>query len=158
MNKIFRKLRNEEGNVLLIAFIFLVILTMIGIFSTRTARLDMQIAANEIPYKRHFYLAEAGLYREAAELGRGNYPVPNINAFPTPLASRVGATVNGTLPGAAHTVFGQSYDFHVQYLGYYPPPPGYSALHFTRYDYDVDSTATNVRVDSRLYKIGPKAE
>ena len=158
MNKILRKLRDEEGNVLLLAFIFLVILTLIGIFSTRTARLDMQIAANEIPYKRNFYLAEAGLYREAAELGRGNYPVPNINDFPTSLASRVDGSVTGTLPGAAHTVFGQTYDFHVQYVGYFPPPPGYSALHFTRYDYNVDSTANNVLVDSRLYKIGPKAE
>ena len=158
MKKIFHKLRDEEGNVLIVAFIFLVILTLIGIFSTRTARMDMQIASNEIPYKRNFYLAEAGLYREAAELGRGNYPVTNINAFPTPLASREGGTVTGTLPGAAHTVFGHTYDFHVAYLGFFPPPPGYSALHFSRFDYNVDTTATNVGVDSRLYKIGPRAE
>ena len=100
MKKIFHKLRDEEGNVLIVAFIFLVILTLIGIFSTRTARMDMQIASNEIPYKRNFYLAEAGLYREAAELGRGNYPVTNINDFPTALASREGATVTGTRSGS----------------------------------------------------------
>jgi hypothetical protein len=157
MNRNYWRLRNEEGNVLLLAFIFLVILTLIGIFSTRTARMDMQIAANEIPYKRNFYLAEAGLYREAAELGRGNYPVTNINA-PQLLASRVGGTVTGTLPGAAHLVFGQTYDFHVSYINVYPPPPGYSALHFSRYDYNVDSTTNKVWVDSRLYKIGPRAE
>jgi len=157
MNRIYRRLRNEEGNVLLLAFIFLVILTLIGIFATRTARMDIQIASNEIPYKQNFYLAEAGLYREAAELGRGNYPVTNVHA-PQLLASRVGGTVTGTLPGANHLVFGKTYDFHVRYVNVFPPPPGYSALHFSRYDYQVDSTINNVWVDSRLYRIGPKAE
>jgi hypothetical protein len=157
LHKILYRLRNEEGNVLILAFIFLVILTLIGVFATRTAQMDMQIASNEIPYKRNFYIAEGGLYREAAELGRGNYPVTDINSAQL-LASRVGGTVTGTLPNPAHAIFGQTYDFHVRYVGFFPPPPGYSALHFTRYDYNVDSTANLVGVESRLYKIGPKAE
>jgi hypothetical protein len=158
MNRIYWRLRNEEGNVLLLAFIFLVILTLIGIFSTRTARMDMQIAANEIPYKRNFYFAEAGLYREAAELGRNNYPVTDVHA-PVLLASRKdGAIIKGPLPGANHLVFGQDYDFDVNFIGFFPPPPGYSALHFSRFDYNVDVTANNVGVESRLYRIGPKAE
>jgi len=158
MNRICRRLRNEEGNVLITAFIFLVILTLIGIFATRTAQMDMQIAANEIPYKRNFYIAEGGLYREAAELGRGNYPVTDINN-PHPLAEREGTTVTGTLPPPTdHTVFGQTYDFAVDYIGFFPPPPGYSAIHFARYDYNVDVDANRVRVASRLYKIGPRAE
>ena len=157
MNRICRRLRNEEGNVLITAFIFLVILTLIGIFATRTAQMDMQIASNEIPYKRNFYLAEGGLYREAAELGRGNYPVTNIGS-PQQLAQRVGTTVTGTLPPPDHTVFGQTYDFTVEYIGNFTPPPGYSAIHFARYDYNVDVDANRVTVASRLYKIGPKAE
>jgi hypothetical protein len=157
MNKVMDRLRNEEGSVLIVAFIFLVILTLIGIFATQTAQMDLQIAANQIPYKQNFYLAEAGLYREAAELGRGNYPVTDINTTQT-LASRAGGTVTGTLPAPDHTVFGQTYDFEVDYLGFFPPPTGYSSLHFTRYDYNVDVTANKVRVVSRLYKIGPKAE
>jgi hypothetical protein len=160
MNQVCRKLRSEEGNVLITAFIFLVILTLIGIFATRTAQMDIQIAANEIPYKRNFYLAEAGLYREAAELGRNNYPVTNIHA-PVLLAERVGETVTigAPLPGEGdHLVFGQTYDFGVEFIGFYPPPPGYSVLHFSRFDYTVDVTANNVRVASRLYRIGPKAE
>ena len=160
MKTIFQRLRQEEGNVLLVAFIFLVILTLIGIFSTRTARMDMQIAANEIPYKRNFYLAEAGLYREAAELGRNNYPVTSIYEANT-LARRGFAPLPplGTpYPGAEHLVFGQDYDFQVNYIGFFPPPPGYSALHFSRFDYNVAVRANNVQVKSRLYKIGPKAE
>ena len=150
-------LKSEDGNVLIIALLLLIVLTLIGIFATNTARVDMMVASNEIPYKRNFYLAEAGLYREAAELGRNNYPVNNIHA-PVLLASRQGTTVIGTLPGADHLVFGQTYDFKVEFIGFFPPPPGYSALHFSRFDYDVDVTANNVRVDSRLYRIGPKAE
>jgi hypothetical protein len=158
MNKIYCKLKNEEGNVLIVALLFLVILTLIGIFSTNTARMDMQIAANEIPYKRNFYLAEAGLYREAAELGRNNYPVTDINA-PVLLASRKdGTVVKGPLPGADHLAFGQNYDFDIRFIGFFPPPPGYSALHFSRFDYNVDVKANNVSVESRLYRIGPKAE
>lgn len=158
VNRIYRKFRREEGSVLVTAFIFLVILTLIGIFATRTAQMDMQVASNEIPYKRNFYIAEGALYREAAELGRGNYPVTNVDNQQQ-LAKREGTTVTGTLPAPTdHTIFGQTYDFTIDYLGAFPPPSGYSAIHFTRYDYDVDVTANRVRVASRLYKIGPKAE
>ncbi len=146
---------------MILAFILLVILTVIGIFASRTAQMDLQIAANQIPYKKNFYTAEGGLYREAAELGRGNYAITDINS-PQMLVSRVGATVTGPCspPPAPnpHIVFGQTYDFRVDYIGYYPPPTGFSSLHFSRYDYNVNVTANKVRVASRLYKIGPKAE
>lgn len=159
--KIGLRLRSEEGNVLITAFIFLVIVTLIGVFATRTAQMDLQIAANEIPYKRNFYIAEGGLYREAAELGRGNYPVTNVNFPEKPLAKREGSTVTPTgitLPSPDHEVFGQSYDFEVRYIGFFLPPAGFSATDYARYDFNVDVSANNVRVDSRLYKIGPKAE
>ncbi|MBN2032303.1 MAG: pilus assembly PilX N-terminal domain-containing protein [Deltaproteobacteria bacterium] len=161
-----RRLGNEEGNVLITAFIFLVILTLIGIFATRTAQMDLQIASNEIPYKRNFYIAEGGLYREAAELGRGNYPVNPVTPN-NPLARRgysqdpVGELPEPTVVVSSvkhHSVFDETYDFTVNYLGAFLPPAGYSAIHFVRYDYNVDATANNVLVDSRLYKIGPKAE
>jgi hypothetical protein len=159
MNRIHCTLKSEEGNVLIVALLFLVILTLIGIFSTNTARMDMQIASNEIPYKRNFYLAEAGLYREAAELGRNNYPVTSIYA-PDTLARRGFDPLpdKGTLPGAPHLAFGQPYDFLVEFIGFFPPPPGFSALHFSRFDYNVGVRANNVSVESRLYRIGPKAE
>ena len=157
MIKIFQRLKKEDGNVLLVAFIFLVILTLIGIFSARTARMDIQIASNEIPYKRNFYVAEAGLYREAAELGRSNYPVTKTDT--TEVLVQNGVSTKGSLPAPTpHLAMGQSYNFNVNYMGNFPPPKGYSPLNFARYDYNVAVTANNVRVDSRLYKIGPKAD
>ena len=158
INRIRRRLRNEEGNVLITAFIFLVILTLIGIFATRTAQMDIQIAANEIPYKQNFYIAEAGLYREAAELGRGTYAITDINP-PDPDDPPLATHESAVLPGADHTVFDQPYDFEVRYLGFFLPPKGYDASgNYARYDFTVDVTANNVRVASRLYKIGLKPE
>ena len=159
MHSITNRLKSEEGNLTIIAFVLLVVLTLVGIFATKTAQIDMQTAYNEVPYKQNFYIAEGGVNREAAELGRGMYPVTNVSQ-PQLLATQS----SGSLPGSEHKVLGNSYNFAVNYLGYFAAPSGYSALHFNRYDYKVDArtvsttTSGEVRVASRLYKIGPKAE
>jgi len=159
MNSIIFRLKSEEGNLTIVAFVFLVVLTLIGIFATKTANIDLQTAFNAIPYKQNFYIAEGGVNREAAELGRGMYPVANVNQ-PLVLATQA----SGSLPGGPHVVVGTSYNFTVRYIGHYAPPSGYSALHFSRYDYNVEARAGGtassgeVRIASRLYKIGPKAE
>ena len=145
-------LKSEDGNVTIIAFILLVVLTLIGIFATRTAQIELQTAYNEIPYKQNFYIAEGGVNREAAELGTGS-------------PSNVGVQ-------DADREFDEfellekpyKYKVSVDYLGAFLPPKGYSAVHFRRYDYNVEAKAGGttssgeVRVASRFYKVGPKAE
>ena len=159
MHSVMIRLKSEEGNLTIIAFVLLVVLTLIGIFATKTAQIDLQTAYNEVPYKQNFYIAEGGVNREAAELGRGMYPVSNVNQ-PQELATQA----SGSLPGGPHVVGSTAYNFTVSYIGPYAAPAGYSALYFSRYDYFVDArtvaTASSgqVRVASRLYKIGPKAE
>jgi hypothetical protein len=143
----------ENGSITVIALMMLVVLTLIGIAVTRTSSTDIRIAANVVPYKQDFYVSEGGLHREAAELGRGNYPVPDIE-IPMTLATHV----DTGLPGPAHEVLGEPYEFSVNYLGFFNPPAGYSIIHFSRYDYFVDVKGGNVRVASRYYKIGPKAK
>ena len=145
--------RNENGSITVIALMMLVVLTLIGIAVTRTSTTDIRIAANVIPYKQDFYVAEGGLHREAAELGRDNYPVPDIE-IPMTLATHMDVG----LPGPAHEVLGNPYEFSVDYLGFFNPPAGYSIIHFSRYDYLVDVKGGNVRVASRYYKVGPKAK
>jgi len=153
MMDMIMKNHREQGTITVIALMILVVLTLIGIAVTRTSTTDIRIAANVVPYKQDFYVAEGGLHREAAELGRGNYPVPDIEV-PTTLATHADAI----LPGPAHDVLGNAYDFTIDYLGYFNPPAGYSIIHFSRYDYFVDVTGGNVRVASRYYKVGPKAK
>ena len=156
------KNQSEQGSITVIALMLLVVLTLLGITITRTSTIDIQIAGNEIQYKENFYVAEGGIHREAAEVGRGNYPVLNINT-PGPLANEVIQADGNPLPNPfPHLVAGRSYDFSLGYLGFFLPPQGYSVVHFSRYDYDVDSfgdpDASRIRVASRYFKVGPKAE
>jgi hypothetical protein len=112
-------------------------------------------------------VAEGGSHREAAEVGRGNYPVTDINATvpDNKLADQDGQANGDPLPSPRPGDVGYDfpdYDFSLDYLGYFLPPPGYSVVHFSRYDYDVDSfgdpAGSRIHVRSRYFKIGPKAE
>ena len=145
MHSLIIRLKNEQGNLTIIAFVLLVVLTVIGIFATKTAQIDLQTAYNEVPYKQNFYIAEGGVNREAAELGTGS-------------PSNVG------IQDADRELLGKPYKVSVDDLGAFLPPKGYSAVHFSRYDYSIEAKAGGstssgqVRVASRFYKIGPKAE
>ena len=55
------KSTNQEGAVLVIALILLVILTMLGISAVESTKLETRMAANTEEYNRTFQLAEAGL-------------------------------------------------------------------------------------------------
>ena len=163
------KNQNEQGSITVIALMILVVLTLLGITISRTSTIDIQIAGNEIPFKQNFYVAEGGIHREAAEVGRGNYPVMNITAPIPDLAYQTGSLsgqANGNpLPSPRPGDVGYDfpdYDFSLDYLGFYLPPQGYSVIHFSRYDYGVESfgepLASRIRVASRYFKIGPKAQ
>jgi hypothetical protein len=153
MNRLIHTCRSQEGSVIILAFILLVVLTVIGMFATRTSTIDIQIAANEIPYRQNFYIAEGGVQREAAEVSRGSYPIVDVK-----VAQTLATQASGTLPAPPHQVNGQSYNFTVSYAGFFPPPAGYSILHFSRYDYDIEAQQNNVEVAARYFKVGPKAE
>lgn len=53
------RLNNEEGSVLIVALVILVLLTLLGIFATKTSEIEIQIAGNDMRYKRNLYSAEA---------------------------------------------------------------------------------------------------
>ena len=57
--KEIKRHRNEEGSVLVVALIILVLLTIIGISASDISNIEIQIAGNERIYKRNFYRAEA---------------------------------------------------------------------------------------------------
>lgn len=149
--------KSENGSVTIIALILLVVMTIIGISASRTATIDLQIAGNQIPYKKSFYISEGGVNRESIEVGRGSYPVVNVDNFGSHLADEAGQDNGSALPlPTPHEVAGHPYDFNLVYEGYFLPPAGYG-IYFSRYDYSIDSTAGNVEIDSRYYKIGPNA-
>jgi hypothetical protein len=174
MNNSIVKKQSEQGSITVIALMILVVLTILGITISRTATIDVQIAGNEIPFKQNFYVAEGGIHRESSEVGQGQYPVLNVQN-PSFLANQTGLDNGNGIEDAGgegdpsslpapipHRVANRSYDFSLNYLGFYLPPQGYSVIHFSRYDYSVDAfgdpNASRIRVASRYYKIGPKAE
>ena len=53
--------RNEEGVVLVLCLITLMLLTLIGISATTTSRLEAEISGNDKTYKEAFYAAEMAL-------------------------------------------------------------------------------------------------
>ncbi len=140
----------ETGNITVIALMILIILTLIGISAGRTSNTDVTAARNLIPHKQDFYVAEAGQNMEAVKIGRGEYPLT--------ISDSPGLVV----ADGAEEVVPQNYcDYMVTYKGHFSPPKGYSALHFTRHDYEVvtksgKSSSNDVKIKARYYSIGPK--
>ena len=58
----FRQLRDEEGSVILVALLVLMILTLIGISATNTSQVEIQIAGNQKFHDIAFYHADSGIY------------------------------------------------------------------------------------------------
>jgi len=61
------RLRNEDGAVLIVALMMLVLLTILGISISSTSEVELQIAGNEMRYKENLYRAEAAAM-ECAEI------------------------------------------------------------------------------------------
>lgn len=144
------KIMSDTGNVTVVALMILVILTLIGISASRTSNTEVIAAGNLIPHKQDFYIAEAGQNMEAIRIGRGEYPVIDSDAPGLVLKE-----------STEEVVPGKSCDYVITYKGQFAPPKGYSALHFTRYDYEVltksgANTSNDVKIKARYYSIGSK--
>jgi len=53
---------NEEGNVLFIVFLVLIMLTMLGIFAINTSKVEIDVAAIDRFHKVAFHNADSGIY------------------------------------------------------------------------------------------------
>ena len=58
----------EEGTIMPIALVLLLLLTMIGIAATMTSEVEMRIAGNEVTYKENLYYAEGSAMAGIQEL------------------------------------------------------------------------------------------
>jgi type IV pilus assembly protein PilX len=61
-------LKNEDGSILVIGLIMLMLLTLLGISVTTTSTIEIQTAGNERVYKHNLYLAEAAALHGAQAL------------------------------------------------------------------------------------------
>lgn len=60
--KVRNLLKNENGSVVVMALILLVLLTLLGLAVTRTTSIEMQVAANDNFSKIAFHNADSGTY------------------------------------------------------------------------------------------------
>ena len=61
-------LKNNKGASLIMALVFLLLLTLIGIISNKTTLYELRICANDKLYKTAFFAAEAGIEVGSAAL------------------------------------------------------------------------------------------
>ena len=54
-------LSNQDGSAIVVALMFIVLMTLIGIYATQTANTEIYIARNEVLHNQTFYRTEAGL-------------------------------------------------------------------------------------------------
>lgn len=88
---------NEEGFVLVLSLMILVVLTLLGISANRTSITEVQIAGNENVIKMDFYKAEAAAHEAAQRLENEN-DANKLKAARTPFvwlsASELDPTTN----------------------------------------------------------------
>jgi hypothetical protein len=63
-----RLLKNEDGSVLVMALVMLVLLTLLGIAATRTSSIEIQVSGNERIYRENLYRAEAATMEASQQL------------------------------------------------------------------------------------------
>lgn len=101
-----RRVRSgEEGSVLVIALIMLVLLTLVGTSANQISSVEIQIAGNEAVYKNNFYLAEASALQAIQALENTNLDtsppswLENTPGELTDAQVRTDANWSGTFPG-----------------------------------------------------------
>ena len=133
---------NEDGSVLVIALIILVLLTVIGIAATRTSDIELQISGNEKFHRLAFYGAESG-WQVAVSWFDDQYPEITTNMG----LDTSGGTIDFTsvnyqkIPPDTVSLTDSTYTADVAFLGAQDNVPGYSS-EFKRYMYEIESTGT----------------
>jgi hypothetical protein len=87
-------LSNQEGSAIVIALMFLVLMTLVGIWATQTSNTEIYIARNEALRNQTFYRTEAGVVEAAFKIEEANKSElldQNLTNFPGLLFAEAGA-------------------------------------------------------------------
>ena len=152
--KIFFPIKNEQGTVLVIAILMLLLITVLGIALLNTTTAYVKIVGNEKIHKISFYAAEASRSYVAASpalYGTDNITVSGSLAFP-----------NDADPSQKFALDSkQSFNGSVEYLGSTVPPrgSGYGAGKYKAHRYMMACTGfaplnTQTQVEAGFYRIG----
>lgn len=109
---------NEQGSMLIVVLMLLVVLTLIGVTATNTSRVEIQVAGNERVHRIAFHLADSGTY-----------------ATPKVISECMDQATEPTLPGV--TYLGTSGSFYRELMGFIPNDADRD-LRFVMSGYNVD--------------------
>ena len=137
--------RRQQGAVLIVAMILLVVLTLLGVTAMNTTSLEEKMASNTQEQVRAFQAAETGL----------SQAFNDNNAY----------DISGTYSVASAPFAGTDNQagYFTTFMGFSPPPPGslYSATSFQAAHFNFRSTGTSgsnlsVTLNGGAYQIAPK--
>ena len=147
-------LRNEDGSVLVIALIMIVLLTLLGISATTTSQIEIQITENEKSHQIAFYAAEAaGAYVVGSPdlYGADNITLEEFISFPEDEDPSAKYPLDST----------KSFNGDVEYLGSSAPPrgSGYAVGKFKSHNYRMTcngyrSPNSESQIQAGFYRIG----
>jgi len=155
-------LYNEKGSVMVLAVVFLMLLTILGIAALTSSSIDTHLAANELRYKLAFCAAEsaAAYVKWCPDLyGPDNITAGTPHYFPNNTVPYVGITSG--LPTALSINANQSFNGEVEYDSSLSPPrgSGYSVGKFKAHQYQMvcngySSKETTKNIVVGFYRIG----
>lgn len=153
---------NENGSVMVLAVVLLMLLTILGIAALTTSRIDTQLASNELRHKLAFCAAEsaAAYVKWRQDLyGPDNITAGTPHYFPNYTVPYVGITSG--LPTALSINAIQSFNGEVEYKSSLLPPrgSGYSAGKYIAHHYQMicngySSKGTVKNIVVGFYRIG----
>ncbi len=145
----FPVVHNENGFVLVLALVMLLVLTLLGTFATRNATFELQIAGNERVSRDVFYAAESGWMRAFQWLENwGSSSAP-------PLLNGINAAQDFPLVAEVtdQDFGGASYSYTVARSSTPRKVPGYSKQ-YLKFSYIITSTGTRGQSASRQVTVG----
>jgi hypothetical protein len=103
MSMLKNTIGNERGSVMTIALLFLILLTSLVMFISRSSTTDVQIAGNEKAAAVAFYAADAGAYSSAKIVGKAI----DLGITPSTGAGNVYPNVDLIVSGGASDFYDQ---------------------------------------------------
>jgi hypothetical protein len=166
MKKTAQILRNEEGSVIVVAMIIMVLLLVMGISATNMSSIEMQILRNAILQKQEFYFIEGGMVEVATDVNlaggdrvdlnnarssdSNTYAITSIDTpviltatvydntrLDNPTQIQIDNYTDASWPvNNSNTGSGDQYAYRVYFRGEGPMPKGYGAG-FGSYVFDI---------------------
>lgn len=156
------RLENEKGSIMVLAVVFLMLLTILGISALTSSSINTQLAANDLRYKLAFCAAEsAAAYVKSRQdlYGPDNITTGTPYYFPNNTVPYV--PITSGLPTALSINSNQSFNGEVEYDKSLSPPrgSGYSVGKYRAHQYQMvcngySSKGTTKNIVVGFYRIG----